>query len=506
MYTGEEISLSELMNSNSRFDIDHIYPRSKIKDDSLTNRVLVNKTVNNNKTNVYPIDAAIQSKMSPYWQMLRSSGLISEETYKRLTRKTPLTDDELSAFVSRQLTETQQSTKAVAHILEQLYPKPKTEIVYVKAALAHDFRQNNDMLKCREVNDLHHAKDAYLNIVVGNAYNVKVTHNKVNFIKGLQNNDKRYTVNPKNFFNYDIPGAWSVKDSMNTVRRFMNKNNIRYTRFPRKKQGGLFKITPLKKGNGQVPLKASGARSCIEKYGGYDKATSTYFSYVEYTDKKGKAVRQMFPVNLYEVKEYEADMQGFVTSRIAEASNVKILIPCVKYDACISFDGCRMYISNKLNRGTYLEYKPGMQLVLGYEYEKYIRNIVNYLTKHKDREIIPRDNISAEENTELYDVLTGKMLNTVLSVKFSGIGKKLEKRREEFVLCSPEEQCYVLNEILKILHANVLPGDLRLIGERKQTGSITSSVIFSNLKDVGSIKLINQSVTGLFEQEIDLLK
>ena len=36
MYTGEEISLGELMNGNGRFDIDHIYPRSKIKDDSLT--------------------------------------------------------------------------------------------------------------------------------------------------------------------------------------------------------------------------------------------------------------------------------------------------------------------------------------------------------------------------------------------------------------------------------------------------------------------------------------
>ena len=119
----------------------------------------------------------------------------------------------------------------------------------------------------------------------------------------------------------------------------------------------------------------------------------------------------MIHVNLNEVKEYEADMQGFVTSRIAEASNVKILIPCVKYDSCISFDGCRMFISNK--NGNQIGYKPGMQLVLGYKYEKYIRNITNYLTKHKDREIIPRDNISAEENVELYDILKSKMLNTV---------------------------------------------------------------------------------------------
>lgn len=215
-------------------------------------------------------------------------------------------------------------------------------------------------------------------------------------------------------------------------------------------------------------------------------------------------MRQMFPVNLYEAKEYETDMQGFVTSRIDGASNVKILIPCVKYDACISFDGCRMFMSNKT--GNQIGYKPGIQLVLGYKYEKYIRNIENYLSKHKDREIIPRDNISSEENIELYDVLTGKMLNTVLSVRFSGIGKKLEKRREKFVLCSPEEQCYVLNEILKILHANVLLGDLKLIGESGQAGVMVTNVKFSEIKGIHSIKLINQSVTGLFEQKIDLLK
>ena len=81
----------------------------------------------------------------------------------------------------------------------------------------------------------------------------------------------------------------------------------------------------------------------------------------------GKAARQMFPVNLYEVKEYEADMQGFVTSRIAEASNVNILITCDKYDTCISFDGCRMYVSNKTENR--IGYKPGIQLVLVYKYE-----------------------------------------------------------------------------------------------------------------------------------------
>ena len=34
------------------YDVDHIYPRSKIKDDSLDNRVLVSKQLNLGKTDV----------------------------------------------------------------------------------------------------------------------------------------------------------------------------------------------------------------------------------------------------------------------------------------------------------------------------------------------------------------------------------------------------------------------------------------------------------------------
>ena len=52
--------------------------------------------------------------MTPYWTMLKHCGLISDELYKRLTRSTPFTADEKIGFINRQLTETSQSTKAVA--------------------------------------------------------------------------------------------------------------------------------------------------------------------------------------------------------------------------------------------------------------------------------------------------------------------------------------------------------------------------------------------------------
>ena len=73
---------------------------------------------------------------------------------------TPFTEDELSGFINRQLVETRQSTKAVAVLLKQLFPN--SEIVYVKAGLVSEFRQAFGLVKCRDINDLHHAKDAFV--------------------------------------------------------------------------------------------------------------------------------------------------------------------------------------------------------------------------------------------------------------------------------------------------------------------------------------------------------
>ena len=55
MYSGDPIDLEMALKDNEMYDIDHIYPRSKIKDDSLNNRVLVKSTLNRTKTDTYPI-------------------------------------------------------------------------------------------------------------------------------------------------------------------------------------------------------------------------------------------------------------------------------------------------------------------------------------------------------------------------------------------------------------------------------------------------------------------
>ena len=83
------------------------------------------------------------------------------------------------------------------------------------------------------MNDYHHAKDAYLNIVVGNTYYVKFTKDAAWFVR---NNPGR-TYNLKKMFEKEtvrrgdetawIPG----KDgTIKTVKRIMKKNNILFTR------------------------------------------------------------------------------------------------------------------------------------------------------------------------------------------------------------------------------------------------------------------------------------
>ena len=503
MYTGKSISIEEIYNKNL-YDIDHIFPRSKIKDDSLDNRVLVDKTANETKGNIYPIAQSVRDEQISFWKMLLAKGFISQKKFDRLVRCTPLTDDELASFVNRQLVETRQSTKAIAQLLNKRYES--AEVVYVKAGLVSEFRQQYKFVKCREVNDLHHAKDAYLNIVVGNVYNTRFNHNKAVFISDLQMGK----VSLNQMFAYDTNNAWVAfgkEKSIDIVKRTMAKNNIRFTRYSFKQKGGLFKQNILKKGKGQVPVKANLPLADIAKYGGYDRATSTCFALVSYANEKGVIVKQFVPIDLYEEHKYLANPKGFIDAKLGVDST--ILQPCVKYNTLVSVDGFRMHVSSKSGGGSTIVYKPAMQLVVDSAMETYTKKIVNYLNKcaelKKEKVITEHDGIALENNILLYETLIEKLGNTVLQVKFSNTAKMLKEKRETFAALPLKEQCELLIQVLNIVHANVRTGDLSLLGEAKKSGAVTTSSKITPAKNVKSFKIIHQSITGLFEQEIELI-
>ena len=169
MYSGKQIDLENLYTPE--YDIDHIYPQSKIKDDSFTNTVLVERGYNAAKSDRYPLGSDIQTTSNrKFWKFLKEKKLITDEKYNRLVRTEEFSDEELTGFIARQLVETSQSVKAVAGILGEL--NPETSICYSKAENVSSFRQNfgkikdgssksnnnEQLVKVREINDFHHAK------------------------------------------------------------------------------------------------------------------------------------------------------------------------------------------------------------------------------------------------------------------------------------------------------------------------------------------------------------
>ena len=286
LYTRDPIILGV-----GRFDKDHIYPRQFVKDDSiLNNLVLVEKKINGDKEATYPLDPAIQRKMRPYWDMLHKNGLMTDEKYKRLTRTTGFTDEEKYSFINRQLVETRQSTKAVTTLFRELYPD--TEIVFVKAGLVSDFRQEYELPKCRCLNDLHHAKDAYLNVVVGNVYHCKFTKNfRV---------DQPYSMKTRQIFGHDVENGtvWDADKMLQFVKKIYAKNCVHLTQYAFCRKGQLFDQQPLKAVKASDAMTPRKKNLPVEKYGGYNKKAASFFILVQYPTKKDGTEITILPVDL----------------------------------------------------------------------------------------------------------------------------------------------------------------------------------------------------------------
>lgn len=506
MYTGEPIDLDALMSGNSKWDRDHIYPQSKIKDDSIDNLVLVNKTENAKKSNGL-LSLEVQKKQREFWKELLEGGFISKKKYDRLTRNSDFSEEELAGFISRQLVETRQSSKAVAELLKRIYPD--SQIVYVKAALASQFRKNNlHMLKSRRVNDYHHAKDAYLNIVVGDVYDAKFTSNPIAWMK--KNYKSNYSIN--RVFDYDVYRGkdlvWKAFDkdtkdqgSMETVRKTMLQNNILYTEYTYCGKGQLFNETIAKKGSGASIALKKGLDP--EKYGGYTSPNTAYFAFVEFDGKKGQRVKQILEIPVYVANRIPEDKNILIEyfKNVKGLKNVKILREKIKKNALISVDGFPMRIRGATEKQ--LSLKGNVQLVVNDKTEELIRKIEKYIERKSDFEPDVRyDGFTSEEMNNIYELLKDKLTDTVYKKRPANQSEFLTKHKENFQSLSLQSKAKTINEIITMLRCDIAStANLTAINGSANAGNIAMSK-----STIGKSKLIliNQSVTGLFENRIEL--
>lgn len=531
MYTGKPIDINRLFDRNV-YDIDHIYPQSLTGDDSLDNRVLVEKTVNAKKGDTYPLSSAldgcyisgqqiriqdIQKEMRPFWHMLLEKELISKEKYNRLSRTIPLSDAEKAAFIGRQLVETRQSTKACAELLSKAYPQ--TRIVYTKAGNASRFRQYGGFIKVRDMNDYHHAKDAYLNIVVGNVFDTRFTANPLHFLKG---NHPVYSLNTEALYGHKVSrngvDAWipAEKDekgqvidghegTMGTVRKWMRKNNILFTRMPLEGKGGLFDQNIMKKGNGQVPLKGDSPISDIEKYGGYNKASIAYMMLVQ-AEEKGKPVYLLESIPNYVKNKLTSDKERqeyCVRTWTAQGNKYRhpqILIPKVRIQSLFEIDGFKAHISGKTDDRFVM--RNAQELCMDNALAGVLKNILKFIhrkTVQKDAVITEYDGVSDDNTLALYDFFVDKLSSSIYGKKFATQADFLRQSKDKFMNLPLEERCEVLGSILHLFQCNAVLSDFHLLGGSRQAGRI---YLNKKIKAQDHVYLIEQSVTGFFEKRI----
>ncbi|MFC3927833.1 type II CRISPR RNA-guided endonuclease Cas9 [Streptococcus caprae] len=523
MYTGEELDINRL----SSYDIDHIIPQSFIKDDSLDNRVLTSSEKNRGKLDDVPSEAVVQ-KMRPFWDQLLRSKLITQRKYNNLTRG-KLSEEVKKGFIKRQLVETRQITKHVARLLDERFNPTIGEdgkrqrtvaILTLKSSLTSQFRKMFDLYKVREINDYHHAHDAYLNAVVGKALLIKYPQLAPEFVYGeyakiyrpkssTPATEKVYLyTNVMKFFQSDEPQAstdgetaWIKDKHIGIVKKVLSYpqvNVVKKTEVQTVGQnGGLFDnnlVSPKKVAADKlIPIKQG---LSAEKYGGYSKPTTAYpillvADTLAGKSKKAKQVKELYPISVMDRQKFESDPIAFLEEKGYHNVKLSNIVRLPKYSLIDIGQGIRRMSA------TAKEIHKGNQMILSKQSEA--------LLYHANRRTKPESLEYLQNNQAQFDVLLNEMMHFAKKTYLSKPHiSKLEKiYTDKAHSASIEELATSFIELFKFTSVGA-SSPFVFLGEKLNQKQYTGDKDYISPFLNGT--LIHQSVTGLYETRIDLSK
>ncbi len=535
MYTGEPIDIVDLYNDNL-YDIDHIIPQSKLKDDSLNNRVLVKKDANRAKGDIYPISEICPewvTKQRGFWEMLAKMDLISAEKLARLVRVDKFTSEDANDFVNRQMVVTNQETKAVIDLLKSVVDNP-SNIVFSKAGFVSDFRNKYGIYKSRDVNDFHHAKDAYLNIVVGDVLRTRFTENF--WQRNKDDANKNTTANISKLFDNKVYNnakdiVWKGDEDVERIQNICNKNTCAVSVMPYVNSNGMFYDETIYKSlskeqstKASVNLKGdlNNPLSSIEKYGGYNSLKNAYFMVVESLNKKGKAQKTIEAVPIMIEYKYRKDpnKQQKILEYLEQENNIKItkvILDKLKYNSILKIGGGLYKLTGKT--GSSFKVLKASEWHIANDDVKYIKIIEKYLAYDEEfKKSLPQDEsqiivakanksnqneliLTRQNNIELYDKIILQLSKSIYNHSaIQKVKEKLDRCKNNFIELSIDAQTKMLSGLIKYL-GGAYSVDLTLIGVANANAGATT--IGKNITDL-NISLVCQSVTGIVQKEIKL--
>ena len=543
MYTGEALDINQL----SSYDIDHIIPQAFIKDDSLDNRVLTSSKENRGKSDNVPSLEVVQ-KRKAFWQQLLDSKLISERKFNNLTKaeRGGLDERDKVGFIKRQLVETRQITKHVAQILDARFntevneknQKTRTvKIITLKSNLVSNFRKEFRLYKVREINDYHHAHDAYLNAVVAKAILKKYPKLEPEFVYGdYQRYDlKRYiskSKDPKevekatekyffysnllNFFKEEVHYAdgtivkrenieyskdtgeiaWNKEKDFATIKKVLSLPQVNIVKKREVQTGGFSKESILPKGNSDklIPRKTKNILWETTKYGGFDSPVIAYSILLIADIEKGKTkklktVKTLVGITIMEKNAFEKNPIAFLENKGYHNVRKENILCLPKYSLFELENGRRRMLASakELQKGNEIVLPVHLTTLL------YHAKNVHKLDEPEHLEYIQK------HRSEFKDLLN---LVSEFSQKYVLAEANLEKIKN---LYADNEQADI--EILANSFTNLLtftalgaPAAFKFFGkdvDRKR---------YTTVSEILNATLVHQSITGLYETRIDLSK
>ena len=458
MYSGESLDIDKL----SDYEIDHIFPRTLTSDDRLDNLVLVKKKENQRKLDDLVLPLEIRNKMEVFWKKLYDNGLITQTKYYRLMRD-EFRRDQIDKFINRQLVETRQIIKHVANIIENHYED--TKVFTVRANLSHEFREKYGIYKNRNVNDFHHAHDAYIACIIGRYIQIRFPGLEAKYVYGqyMQNVKKTknnidkenhgFIINSMKYECIDEDTGeviWDPERILDYIKCF-NYRDVYITKKLDTNNRELFNVTILpsdknsEKGKTKATIPVNKLRSNVRKYGGFSGLQSDI---VAIEGKKGKKIDRRL-INLPILLRYVSieDQCKYIMEN-NKYSDIKI-IKKIKKNQLIEIDGGLYYLSSAT------ELVNAHQLILNNKENEIIFEINNAMIKNdysyfENREI---------EITKLYNLLCDKMKKYY--PKYKGIYEKILTKNIDFNILEIDLKCRVILEVLKILKAGAINGNLK---------------------------------------------
>lgn len=504
LYSGKPLDINHLDN----YEIDHIIPRTLIKDDSIDNKALVFREENQIKAASFTLPREYRTdERIIWWQHLKKIGLISNKKFYSLTRSQYSTED-IRRFINRQLVETRQITKHVANILGNYYKKSK--IIYLHANLSHNYRERYELFKFREINDYHHAHDAYLAAVLGE-YKEKLDKQKISFDTLKELNHHIYQTKDYHKFKYgyvinsldtmltkgmsQLGNTYNEQtgeilfdaDSFNQkVEYNLLCNDILISRKTEIRDGEFYKQTIYPAGIGKIELK-NGLPTNL--YGGYANVNPSYLILVSYKNKQ-KIIGIPIQISLNSQNDKSA-IDSYIRKQLNLKGNemYKIIKAKIPFDALIDYKNQLVYIKGYSSSKKTCEVSNANQLKIPkdkmLQWKHTLNEILNYSQKYiSSSEIIP-ENIK-NQSIEIYKYLLSEKTKYPLFEKdITKIEKALDIEQLSF-----NDFVYIIKEIFKLYHCNSVNANLKEYGLGDRIGRLSGNTINSGI-------IINQSVSGI---------